>query len=167
MFTGTQPHLMALYNRWMNERMYAACATLSDVQRRKDLGLFFKSVHGTLNHILWGDQAWLARFTGGAGTTVPAGTELYADYESLWEARRALDTEILAWAAALTPEALNEPMTWTSKVYGFTQTQPRWVLVTQMFNHQTHHRGQVHAALTHFHVDMGATDVPLTPELLE
>lgn len=166
MFTGTQPHLMALYNRWMNERMYAACATLSDMQRREHLGLYFKSIHGTLDHLMWGDQGWLARFTGSAPPSVAAGVELYDDFESLWEARRALDADILTWAEELTPEALNEPMTWSSKLYGFTQTHPRWVQVAQMFNHQTHHRGQVHAALTRFHVDMGPTDMPLTPDLM-
>ena len=58
-------------------------------------------------------------------------------------------------------------MTWTAKVYKFTQTHPRWVLVAQMFNHQTHHRGQVHAMLTAAGLDVGATDLPMTPVLLE
>jgi uncharacterized damage-inducible protein DinB len=57
-------------------------------------------------------------------------------------------------------------MTWTSRLYGFTQTQPRWVQVVQMFNHQTHHRGQVHALLTQIGIDPGPTDVPLTPVLV-
>ena len=166
MFTGTHPHLMALYNRWMNERMYAACATLSDMQRREDMGIYFKSIHGTLDHIMWGDQGWLARFTGSEPPSVEAGTHLFGDYESLWEARRELDADILAWAKALTPEALSEPMTWSSKIHDFTTTEQRWVPVTEMFNHQTHHRGQVHAALTRFRVDMGATDMPLLPELM-
>jgi uncharacterized damage-inducible protein DinB len=61
---------------------------------------------------------------------------------------------------------LAEPMTWTSRLYGFTQTQPRWVQVVQMFNHQTHHRGQVHALLTQIGIDPGPTDVPLTPVLV-
>jgi uncharacterized damage-inducible protein DinB len=56
-------------------------------------------------------------------------------------------------------------MTWQSRLYGFTQTQPRWVLVTQMFNHQTHHRGQLHTLLTQLGVDVGPTDVPLSPVL--
>jgi uncharacterized damage-inducible protein DinB len=166
MFTGTQPHLMALYNRWMNRRLYAACATLTDAQRREDMGLFFKSIEATLEHLIWGDTAWMTRFEGLPVGAPPAGGPPQRPFEELTAAREALDERMLTWAASLTPEWMNEPMTWTSKLYGFTQTQPRWVQLTQVFNHQTHHRGQVHAALTRLGVDMGPTDVPLLPELL-
>jgi len=64
MFTGTYAALMAEYNAWMNERMYAAAATLSDEDRKRDRGAFFKSIHGTLNHLLWGDRAWFGRLAG-------------------------------------------------------------------------------------------------------
>jgi uncharacterized damage-inducible protein DinB len=76
-----------------------------------------------------------------------------------------MDDDILVWARAVTPETLAEPMTWTSRMYGFTQTHPRWVQVVQMFNHQTHHRGQVHALLTAAGVDVGPTDLPVLPLL--
>jgi uncharacterized damage-inducible protein DinB len=164
-FSGTYPHLMAEYNRWMNEKVYAACAGLSEEERKRDRGAFFKSIHGTLNHILWGDQAWLGRFNGKSYPMSPVGEDLHADFAQLRAARVALDAEILAWAAAVTPEYLAEPMTWTSRLYGFTQTQPRWVLVTQMFNHQTHHRGQLHTLLTQIGLDVGRTDVPVLPLL--
>ena len=55
--------LMARYNRWMNERLYALCAGLDDDERKRDRGAFFGSIHGTLNHLLWGDRMWLGRFT--------------------------------------------------------------------------------------------------------
>ncbi len=166
MFTGTQPHLMALYNRWMNQRLYAACATLTDAQRREDLGLFFKSIDATLEHLIWADTAWMTRFEGLPVGAPPTGGPPQRPFQELTAARVALDERMLTWAASLTPEWMNEPMTWTSKLYGFTQTQPRWVQLAQVFNHQTHHRGQVHAALTRLGVDMGPTDVPLLPELL-
>lgn len=165
MFTGSQPHLMALYNRWMNQRMYAACATLSDAQRSEDLGLFFKSIEATLEHLVWADSAWMARFDGSPIPAPPAAGTPPRPFSELTAVRASLDDHIVTWAATLTPEWLAEPKTWTSKLYGFTQTQPHWVLLTQVFNHQTHHRGQVHAALTRLGVDMGPTDVPLLPEL--
>lgn len=67
MFQGTQTELFAEYNLWMNEKLYAAAAQLSDAQRKRDLRAFFKSLHGTLDHILWGDTAWLARLQGHRG----------------------------------------------------------------------------------------------------
>ena len=167
MFDGTYALLMAEYNHWMNGKLYAGCARLSDGERKRDRGAFFKSIHGTLNHLVWGDRAWLPRFNGKTydlGKT-PYGIDLYGDFATLTAARIELDREILAWARGATPASLAEPMTWTSKVYGFTQTQPRWVQVVQMFNHQTHHRGQVHAMLTGAGVDIGVTDVPLLPML--
>jgi len=165
MFTGTYAALMAEYNKWMNERMYAAAATLSDEDRKRDRGAFFKSIHSTLNHLLWGDRAWFGRWAGRTYPAVPAGQDLFDDFTALRDERATLDAELLTWARSLTPEWLAEPMTWTSRLYGFTQTHPRWVQVAQMFNHQTHHRGQVHALLTSFGIDMGPTDLPVLPIL--
>lgn len=167
MFTGTYALLLAEYNRWMNDKVYAACATLSDEERKRDRGAFFKSIHATLNHLLSADGIWLGRFNGNSYPSLPPGQNLHDDFEELRAARVAMDEEILTWARALTPEALAEPMTWTAKVYKFTQTHPRWVQAAQMFNHQTHHRGQVHAMLTAAGLDVGATDLPMTPILLE
>ena len=165
LFTGTYPHLMAEYNRWMNGKIYAACADLPDEERRKDRGAFFKSITATLNHIMWGDRIWLGRFNGRDYPVPPVGQELHAEFGELREARASFDEEILGWARQVTPEWLSEPFTWTSRLYSFTQTQPHWVLVVQLFNHQTHHRGQVHAMLTQMGVDVGPTDVPLIPVL--
>ncbi|HEY6478360.1 MAG TPA: DinB family protein [Polyangia bacterium] len=167
MFTGTYPLLMAEYNRWMNEKVYAACATLSDDERKRDRGAFFKSIHTTLNHLLSADGIWLGRFNGKSYPMLPPGQNLHDDFGGLRAARVAMDEEIVTWARSMTPETLAEPMTWTAKVYGFTQTHPRWVQAAQMFNHQTHHRGQVHAMLTSAGIDVGATDLPMMPLLLE
>ena len=76
-----------------------------------------------------------------------------------------MDEEILIWARAVTPEQLAEPVTWTSRLYGMTQTRPRWVQVVQMFNHQTHHRGQIRAMLTAAGIDVSPPDVPVLPIL--
>ena len=165
MFDGTYARLMAEYNRWMNEKLYAGCARLTDEDRKRDRGAFFKSIHGTLNHLVWGDRAWLPRFNGKTYPTGPAGVDLYDDFAALTAARVEMDAEILDWARGVTAAELAEPMTWTSRMYGFTQTHPRWVQVVQMVNHQTHHRGQAHAMLTAAGVDIGPTDVPVLPLL--
>lgn len=165
MYAGNYAPLMADYNRWMNEKLYAACAKLSDDERKRDRGAFFKSIHGTLNHILLADRLWLPRFCNKTYETKPMGVDLYADFAELHRARFAMDRDIEEWAAGVTTPWLNEPMTWTSKLYGMTQTHPRWVLVAQMFNHQTHHRGQVTTLLSQQGVDVGITDIPMLPVL--
>jgi uncharacterized damage-inducible protein DinB len=101
------------------------------------------------------------------GGLTPAGVDLYADFSDLLVARNQLDQQMIDWAANLSQEWLNEPVTWTSKLYGFTQTVPRWVQVQHFFNHQTHHRGQVGTLLKQFGQDVGITDIPMLPLLQE
>jgi uncharacterized damage-inducible protein DinB len=167
-YGGTYARLMAEYNVWMNERVYAGAASLSDESRKRDRGAFFRSIHATLDHILWIDRVWMTRFAGRPYPSRPAGVVVgYDDFDELRTQRAAMDRDILAWSVAVTPAELDEPMTWTAATYGFTQTHPRWVQVAQMFNHQTHHRGQVHAMLTAAGVDVGATDLPVIPLLAQ
>jgi uncharacterized damage-inducible protein DinB len=92
---------MAAYNRWMNDRIYAACATLSDEQRKRDLGAFFKSIHGTLNHILLGDRVWLGRFTEVPFPFRSLDQELYAEFTKLRAQRHKTDEDITAWVNKL------------------------------------------------------------------
>jgi uncharacterized damage-inducible protein DinB len=164
MYQGTQPQMFARYNRWMNEKLYEAAATLSDYERKADLGAFFKSIHGTFEHLLWADGAWLARFEG--QPVAPPPKELqFPEFEVMRSARRGRDAEILAWADALTPEWLTAPFSWKSVVYQSTFTQPGFAVVSQFFNHQTHHRGQITTLLMQLGVDPGVTDIPMLPEL--
>lgn len=155
--------LMARYNRWMNEKLYAICAGIPDADRRKDMGAFFKSIHGTLNHLLYGDIVWLARFKRQPVPTVII-AELHADFDELRAARAAKDREILDWTATLTPEWLAAPFTFTSNVDRKTRVMPAWTLVTHLFNHQTHHRGQLTTLLMQLDIDPGVTDIPFLPE---
>src|SRR5688572_5854606 len=133
----------ARYNSWMNENLYTGCAKLSDAQRKKDMGAFFKSIHGTLNHILVGDRMWIARFTGKPLPVATLDAILHEDFDELWAARRLFDEEIMAFAANLKEDWLAQPFTFTSIAYRRTFTHPAWFLVTHLFNHQTHHRGQI------------------------
>lgn len=165
MYQGTQAQMFAEYNRWMNENVYKAAATLSDYERKADLGAFFKSIHGTLEHLFWVDSAWLARFNGQPVPPPPELGAMFPDFEALWSARRERDQEINEWASALTPEWLARPFTWTSVLYASTFTQPGFVVVSQFFNHQTHHRGQATTLLMQLGVDPGVTDLPMLPAL--
>jgi uncharacterized damage-inducible protein DinB len=165
MITRAHACTMAAYNRWMNERLYATCAGLPDDERKRDRGAFFKSVHGTLNHLLYGDRAWMSRFLGrDLGWKGPA-DELYAGFEELRAARAELDGLIERWAAGLEERWLAQDFTYTSRIDGRTRTFPAWLLVTHMFNHQTHHRGQLTTLLSQLGVDPGVTDLPWLPGL--
>ena len=167
MYSGNYYQLMADYNQWMNQRMYAVCADLSDEQRKSDRGAFFKSIHGTLNHILWGDRAWLTRFKAHTYPPVRIGDELYADFDPLRAERAVMDAAILQWAGSLGDDWLRQTLTFTSVVDGKTRSGPNWVFVTQLFNHQTHHRGQVSTLIKQYGVDPGVTDIPWMPGAID
>lgn len=153
----------AAYNRAMNQAVYAVCAGIPDPERKADRGAFFKSVHGTLNHLMFGDHAWMNRFTGGARPVRPAGEDLFNDFNEMRAARQALDDEIVAWTETLSDGWLAERVEWHSNMDKRTRNQPRWLLVSHMFNHQTHHRGQLTTVLTQMGYDVGVTDLPRIP----
>jgi uncharacterized damage-inducible protein DinB len=154
---------MAAYNEWMNGKLYAVTATLTDEERKRDLGAFFRSLHGTLNHLLLGDRAWMERFRGRAVTMKSPDEELYADFEELRAARVAMDAEIVAWAASLGDDHDTAPFRFFSVTYNRERVLPGWAPVVQMFNHQTHHRGQVTTLLKQLGRDPGVTDFPWMP----
>ncbi len=139
---------LARYNAWMNGKVYAVCADLDEAERKRDRGAFFKSIHSTLDHILLADRYWMGRFTGVRYEVKRIGEDLFDAFDDLRAARDAMDGEILDWAAGLTDAWLVEPLTWTSGIDKQTRTLPRWACVSQLFNHQTHHRGQVHDMLS-------------------
>lgn len=154
---------MASYNRWQNESLYGAAGTLSDAQRKEPRGAFFGSIHGTLNHLLWADQMWMSRFAGTPkpkAPGIPGSIAMYETWDDLKREREAFDQVISAWADTLEPTWLEGDLTWFSAAAGREVTKPRWLLVTHLFNHQTHHRGQVHCMLTQCGVKPGVTDLP-------
>ena len=83
MITASHTQLMAQYNEWMNSRLYAVCASLPDMELRKDRGAFFQSIYGTLNHIAYGDLAYLSRFTGDPGVVPEVGADLFGTFGRL------------------------------------------------------------------------------------
>ena len=153
---------MARYNRWQNENLYGVADRLPAEERRRARGAFFDSIEKTLSHLLWGDQIWMSRL---AGTPKPQGgiaesVSLYGDWETLKSARAEFDRTIIDWADAVQPEWLAGDLTYFSGAIGREVTAPRWVLVTHLFNHQTHHRGQVHCMLTQAGGRPSDTDLP-------
>jgi uncharacterized damage-inducible protein DinB len=156
---------MALYNRWMNERQYEQCARLSDEERKRDAGAFFKSIHGTLNHLLLGDRIWLGRFLGEPFAVKSLAQELCSDFGELRAERRKTDATIVEWTGSLTDRDLAGELSFTSVVNPKPRRYPLWFAVTHFFNHQTHHRGQLTTLLSQRGVDPGVTDLIWLPEM--
>jgi len=152
--------LMARYNRWMNEKIFSLCADLPDAERKKDRHAFFGSIHGTLNHLLYGDLAWLGRFVDGAPRSPDPRKIIHERFEDMRAARAALDQEIESWAGGLTDAWLAATFRYRSFIDGRDREFAAWILVVHMFNHQTHHRGQLTTLLTQMGHDVGSTDIP-------
>jgi uncharacterized damage-inducible protein DinB len=162
-----QVRLLADYNTWMNGKLYAACATLPDEERKRDRGAFFGSIHGTLNHVLLADSVWMGRFDGTPFTFTSLDQELYASFDELRAHRAEMDERIGRWASSLTDAALGARIEFTSKVTKRTHAPTLWRVVLHFFNHQTHHRGQLTTLLSQAGVDYGVTDLFLLPGLLD
>lgn len=166
MITPDYARTMARYNAWQNRSLYREAARLDDARRCADRGAFFGSIHNTLAHLLWGDIMWMRRFEDGweAPDFGPAEGARALDWYTLVARRRDADARISDWAARLTPDALEGDLSWHSGIENRTLTKPRWMLVTHLFNHQTHHRGQVHAMLTACGMTPDATDLGFMDE---
>jgi uncharacterized damage-inducible protein DinB len=140
--------MFAGYNAWANSRLYDAASGLSDVDYRADRGAFFKSLHGTLNHLLVTDLIWLSRFTGEGGAPERLDTILHEDLASLRAAREAQDRRILAYIDGLDDARLAGVIRYRRVSTPEEFVQPLSPALDHWFNHQTHHRGQAHAILT-------------------
>ena len=155
--------LMARYNRWMNERLYALLSEVSDEERKRDRGAFFGSIHGTLNHLLWGDRMWLGRFIDDPCNHRAFGADMYAEFTELAREREITDRKMLDWAAGIGAEWLDGTLSYVSKVDGRRREMSRSVAVLQLFNHGTHHRGQLTTLIKQAGFDPGITDIPWLP----
>jgi uncharacterized damage-inducible protein DinB len=153
---------MAAYNAEMNRRFYAAAGRLTPVERRAERGAFWDSIQATLSHLLWADRLWMARFGVGTAPDVPLreSGQWVTDFALLSARRIEEDAAISAWGARVTPEDLAGEISWWSGAVGREMTKPKALCVMQLFNHQTHHRGQVHAMLTAAGETTGDTDLP-------
>lgn len=157
---------MAAYNAWMNDKLYDCAARLTDAERKRDMGAFFGSIHLTLNHLYIVDEAWLQRFAGEPVSMTSPREERFADFDALRMARCQLDARLSAWAARLDEEATAAPFRFQSVAYQRELVFPGWAVVVQLFNHQTHHRGQITTLLKQLGQDPGVTDFPFTPGIM-
>jgi len=139
--------LLARYNTVANDRVYAACAALDDAQYRRDSAASFGSIHRTLNHIMVGDRIWMGRFEGVASGITRLDALLYDDLPALAEARRREDRRIEEYTARLTAETVASTLHYTNMA-GRQFDDSMAMLLGHMFNHQTHHRGQIHVMLS-------------------
>ena len=140
--------LMARFNAWVNDRLYGAVAGLAEAAYREDRGAFFGSIHRTLNHVLVVDRLWLGRIEGADHGSATLDRILYDDFDSLRTARRDEDRRQIELVAGLGEERLAAPVRYRRIIgEGFEEARAGHILIT-LFNHQTHHRGQVHAMLT-------------------
>lgn len=164
--------LMAAYNRWMNQQVYAAAARLPAAAIAEDRGAFFGSILGTLNHLLIADTIWLHRFANhpaGFVALEPMRTSepprdlratAHEDLPSLWAAREQLDALIVDWIGELSEADLDHVLSYAN-TQGVASRRRFGSLLMHFFNHQTHHRGQVSTLLTQAGVDVGVTDLSM------
>lgn len=139
---------MAEYNIWSNRRIYDAVVPLTAAEYRADRGAFFKSIHGTLNHLLATDRIWMKRFTGEGDAPTRLDAILHETLVDLREAREAEDARILTYANALTEDDLSRHFRYRMISDPSEVEEPLAPALLHVFNHQTHHRGQVHCMLT-------------------
>jgi uncharacterized damage-inducible protein DinB len=140
--------MFARYNAWANARLYDAARALPDADYRADRGAFFKSVHGTLNHLLVTDRVWMHRFTGAGTPPDRLDAILFDTFSTLEAARREEDARIVSYVSSLTPQALAGSISYRRVSTPDLMTQALAPALAHWFNHQTHHRGQAHALLT-------------------
>ena len=136
------------YNAWANSRLYDAAAGLSAEQYRADRGAFFKSVHGTLNHLLTTDRIWMHRFTGEGDAPSRLDTILFENFDKLRAAREAEDRRIVSFVDGLDEGRIAGTIRYRRVSSPEQFEQQLAPALAHWFNHQTHHRGQVHALLT-------------------
>lgn len=154
----------ARYNRWQNQSVYAAAGKLPDGTRKRNMGAFFRSIHGTLNHLVVGDQLWLDRFEGVPTSITSLDQELHDDFDELTKKRELTDNRLDRLVASLDDTRLAGTLKFRRLSGDKGElTLPVSIVMMQFFNHQTHHRGQVTTLLMQCGVDVGVTDMPMLP----
>lgn len=164
--------LLARYNRWMNEKVYAAAARMPRADLHADRGAFFGSVFGTLNHLLVADTLWMKRFAkhdarfaslrfmASLPTPVSLAQHLYPEFAELKRARTSMDEVIIALSLEATDADYESPLTYAN-TSGQVFTRRLAPLMQHVFNHQTHHRGQITTLFSQAGIDVGVTDLAI------
>ncbi len=157
---------MARYNRWQNASLIKVADGLTEDALEADRGTFFGSIRRTFSHLLWGDVVWMSRFDGwdAPDCGLRDSPHWRTDWAVLKSQRSESDEKIIAWADGLGVDALLGDLSWYSGALDQDVTRPLALCVTHFFNHQTHHRGQIHAMLTAAGTQPDDTDLFVMPE---
>ncbi len=166
MITAAYAQEMSRYNRWQNNQLSGFLEKLSLAELTRDRGAFFGSILGTANHLLWGDWIWISRFDKGPGPGggIPESTSICGDLSEWLPMREEIDERIKGWAHGLEDGPLTGDFTWYSAAKEADVTKSYAQCVIHMFNHQTHHRGQLHKMLTEAGSKAPVSDLVFLPE---
>ncbi len=140
--------MFAAYNKWANSRIYEAASELSADELERNTGAFFKSMMGTLNHLVVADRIWMKRFTGEGDAPTALDATVHRDFAKLRAARGVEDERIIKWVGSLAAKDFSGRFTYTTVSDMRTISQRLAPALDHFFNHQTHHRGQAHMILT-------------------
>lgn len=166
MLTKEYCMMMARYNAWQNRGLRKILQDLPPDELNKDRGAFFGSIFATVNHILWADTMWMSRFEGKpspGGSTQESTT--FQPTIAAWSGERfRMDGQILIWAEKGRVLDMVSDLTWYSGVLQAEVSRNLGGCIAHFFNHQTHHRGQVHGMLTQIGIKPEPTDLFLMPE---
>src|ERR1700761_5881944 len=138
---------LAAYNHWANMRLYEAALAMPEEQYRQRTGVFFGSLHGTLNHLLLTDRIWLKRLDGKGEHPDRLDTILYEDRHELLRARIAEDSRLSDFIAGRSEADLTKPVEYKT-TSGKPYSQNLQDILLHLFNHETHPRGQAHACVS-------------------
>ncbi|MEH6630691.1 MAG: DinB family protein [Halopseudomonas aestusnigri] len=145
------------YNAWANKTLYDTCSELSDTEYKLERKSYFGSIHNTLNHILVGDRIWFGRLE-----NVPENLALedilYDDFNNLKSARETEDQRIISYAEAIIQKTLDGNLDYQN-IAGNSHSDPMSAIIRHVFNHQTHHRGQVHCLLSQTDIAPPSLDI--------
>ena len=151
--------LLANFNTWANTKIFSSCKKLDDTEYKKDRKAFFSSIHGTLNHLLVVDRAYISRIEGKNHDLKSLDQILYENLFQLEEARIKEDKRLVDLVNNLSKESINKEITYKGFDTGNQIYTINLVLIT-LFNHQTHHRGQIHNMLSQTGIKPPQIDIP-------
>jgi uncharacterized damage-inducible protein DinB len=150
--------MMARYNKWANAQLNTAVMNISHDAYMAEREAFFGSIHGGLNHILLVDRIWRGRVEGNPHPADRLDIIVTDSREAFLRERLAEDDILIDFTDSFDEKSLDEKVTYSSLI-GFTGTDPRRLILAHMFNHATHHRGQIHALLTQVPADPPPLDL--------
>lgn len=166
MITSEYCLTMARYNAWQNKQLKDAMRNMTPGDLAAGRGAFFGSIMATANHLLWGDTIWMSRFDGGAPPqgSIAQSIDITSGFDAWNVERLTMDARILHWAETLAPDDLAGDLVWFSGALNCDVSRPRAMCIAHMFNHQTHHRGQIHAMLGDAGIDEPVSDLFVMPQ---